>query len=48
MENKSIDLFFDMLLKSETEKKIIQLISQGLTVDVILETLLAMENDIDD
>lgn len=48
MENKSIDLFFDMLLQSETEKKIIQLISQGLTVDVILETLLAMENDIDD
>ncbi|WP_156146071.1 hypothetical protein [Methanococcoides methylutens] len=48
MDNKSVDLFFEMLLQSETEKKIIQLISQGLSAEEVLEKLLEMEVENDD
>lgn len=48
MENNSIDSFFEMILENKTEKQIVNLISQGLSAEMILEKLLEMEVTKDD
>jgi len=45
MNEESIVSFFDALLDDETEKKIIKLISKGLSEDEMIEILLGIKNE---
>ncbi len=45
MNEESIVSFFDAVLDDETEKKIIKLISKGLSEDEIIEILLGLKNE---
>jgi len=45
MNEESIVSFFDAVLDDETEKKIIKLISKGLSEDEMIEILLGIKNE---
>jgi len=45
MNDDSIVSFFNALLDDETEKKIIKLVSKGLSEDEIIEILLGIKNE---
>lgn len=48
MKNESVDLFFDMLLQDDMEKKIVYLLSQNLKPEEILKILLEMGEEKND